>query len=147
MNIAPVKLSIPAKAEYLDMVRAVLFAVAGKAGFSYEEIEDMKVAVTEACSNAVLHAYDATEAGDIHLSFLQGEGTLQITVKDNGRNYNRIGIESSRPTLHGLAIADAVVGGLGIFMMQALMDEVQVNSDNGTEVVLIKRLSRNEEMV
>lgn len=147
MSETPVNLSIPAKAEYLDMVRAVLFAVAGKTGFSYEEIEDMRVAVTEACTNAILHAYDKADGGSVHLSFLQSEGELRITVKDDGRSYVRSGNKPSPSTLHGLKIADATIGGLGIFMMEALMDEVKVKTENGTEVVLIKRMSRNEEMV
>ncbi|MCR2806545.1 ATP-binding protein [Paenibacillus soyae] len=147
MKEIPVALSIPAKAEYLDMVRAVLFAVAGKTGFSYEEIEDMKVAVTEACTNAILHAYGEAEEGSVHLTFSRSEGELCITVRDDGRSYLRRVNAPSTSTLHGLAISEATVGGLGIFMMEALMDEVKVKTENGTEVVLIKRMSRNEEMV
>ena len=52
-----VSLTIPAKAEYLQIVRLALFGVASGSGFSFEEIEDMKVAVAEACNNAIIHAY------------------------------------------------------------------------------------------
>lgn len=147
MSQNPILLRIPANADYLDIVRTTLYAIASKAGFAYEDIEDMKVALTEACSNAILHAYEDGMENKVDISFLQDEECLQITVRDYGRSYEgEIQADSIR-TLHNIPLGEVSVGGLGIFMMQALMDDVQIKSENGTEVVLIKRLSRNEEMV
>jgi len=50
-----IRLQIPAHADHIDIVRLCLYGIASKLGFSYEDIEDMKVAVSEACNNAVLH--------------------------------------------------------------------------------------------
>jgi len=148
MNPLPIIIRIPARADYLDIVRAALFAIASKAGFSYEAIEDMKVAVTEACTNAIRHAYEEGFGGMVELSFLWDEQVLSITVKDDGRgNVIRAAHSAAPSVLHQSPIADVAIGGLGIFLMEALMDEVHVRSENGTEVVLIKRMSRNEEMV
>ncbi|REK71356.1 anti-sigma B factor RsbW [Paenibacillus paeoniae] len=147
MNPLPIVIRIPAQADYLDIVRAALYAIASKVGFSYEAIEDMKVAVTEACTNAIRHAYEE-RGGWIELSFLWDNHELRITIKDDGRGKEEIPTQHmTRSVLHQSPIADVTVGGLGIFLMEALMDEVHVRSENGTEVVLMKRMSRNEEMV
>lgn len=147
MSQTPIKLRIPAEADYLDIVRAALYAIAAKCGFPYEDIEDMKVAITEACSNAILHAYKGNDdRGEVDVEFLTEADGLHITVRDYGSSY-----PDSPPSitkgLHGTPISEAPVGGLGLFMMKALMDDVKVKVNNGTEVILTKRMSRNEEMV
>ncbi|MHA6480678.1 anti-sigma B factor RsbW [Paenibacillus sp. strain BS8-2] len=148
MSQSPIRLRIPAEADYLDIVRAALYAVAAKAGFAYEDIEDMKVAVTEACSNAILHAYKGSDdRGEVDIEFLSTDDSLMLTVRDyGGAAFDRVE-PVTRTGLHGTPIEEAPVGGLGLFMMKALMDDVTVRINNGTEVVLTKRRSRNEEMV
>lgn len=57
-DVQKVILQLPASAEYVDIVRLNLYGIAcSKMGFTYEDIEDMKVAVSEACNNSVLYAY------------------------------------------------------------------------------------------
>lgn len=56
-QIQKVVLNLPATADFVDIVRLNLYGIAAKMGFSYEDIEDMKVAVSEACNNSVLYAY------------------------------------------------------------------------------------------
>lgn len=58
-----VTLTLPAEAEYIDLVRLTLYGISSRMGFSYEEIEDMKVAVSEACNNVVVHAYEPGQGG------------------------------------------------------------------------------------
>ncbi|NIK67149.1 anti-sigma B factor RsbW [Paenibacillus sp. BK720] len=139
-------LTIPAKAEYIDIVRLTLSGLAAKEGFSYEEIEDMKVAVTEACSNVVLHAYNGGEFGVIEVIFEAEEDSFQIRVKDSGNSFHYEPTVIAQASLHEKPLIDANVGGLGLFLMQALMDQVEVHSELGTEVILTKRLGRKEEM-
>lgn len=147
MKQSPIILHIPASADYLDIVRTTLYAVASKAGFSYEAIEDMKVAVTEACTNAILHAYNGLGEGLVEIVFQREQDQLTIAVRDDGDSFQFAPTEPQSATLHDTPLAEAAVGGLGIFMMQALMDEVEVRTGQGTEVILTKRMSRNEEMV
>lgn len=139
-----VTLRVPALAEYVDLVRLTLYGIASKLGFLYEEIEDMKVAVSEACNNVVLHAYE--HAGMMEIRFLIMEGSLSITVKDEGRSFDPAPETQTSPSLHGKTLDEIEAGGLGLYLMQALMDEVEVLSGVGTEVVLTKRLARSEEM-
>ncbi|OCT15923.1 anti-sigma B factor RsbW [Paenibacillus pectinilyticus] len=142
-------LTIPAQAEYLDIVRLTLYGVATKAGFSFEDIEDMKVAVAEACNNAILHAYRDGELGTVEIQFEHGDGYMKIAVKDEGNSFHYVQTEPEEVTLHHKSISEATVGGLGLFLMQALMDDVQVHArgGQGTEVILTKQLTRKEEMV
>ncbi|MEF3305196.1 anti-sigma B factor RsbW [Paenibacillus sp. GYB003] len=139
-----VTLRVPATADYVDLVRLTLYGIASKLGFLYEDIEDMKVAVSEACNNAVLHAYD--EAGHMEIRFRIAPDALTIVVKDEGRSFDVSSELQTVPPTRGKTIEQLEAGGLGLYLMQALMDEVDVLSGIGTEVVLTKRLARSEEM-
>ncbi len=147
MNKTKIYLTIPAQAEYIDIVRLTLYGIANKAGFSYEEIEDMKVAVSEACTNAVLHAYNDHYNGIIDLAFALKDNSIHISIKDYGSSFEYEQNVVSAAALHDKPLEEIASGGLGIFMMQALMDSVQVRSDLGTEIILIKRMGGNEDIV
>lgn len=146
MNNPCVSLTIPAKAEYLHIVKLTLYGIANHAGFSYEEIEDMKVAVAEACNNAVLHAFNDMTQGLVEIHFELSENEMNIRIKDEGSSFDYEHIANKSTSLHNKSLSEASVGGLGIFMMQALMDKVQVFTNGGTEVILTKILARKEGM-
>jgi serine/threonine-protein kinase RsbW len=142
-----ISMTLPAEADFIDVVRLTLYGLCTKVGFSYEEIEDMKVAVAEACNNAVVHAYEPGRSGTMDIRFELLEAGLRISVKDQGTSFNYAEKVLQAQSLHEKTLDEANVGGLGIYLMQALMDEVEVNSDGGTEVILTKWLSKSEEMV
>lgn len=137
-----VTLTVPAMPEYVDLVRLTLYGIASKMKFSFEEIEDMKVAVSEACNNAVLHAYEG-EKGQIEVQYTSLGDQLIITVRDYGSSF---AIEESAepPSLHGKSINEIQSGGLGLYLMQALMDHVEVLQDEGTVVRLTKKRIMSE---
>lgn len=143
-----VVLNLPATADYVDIVRLNLYGIASKMGFSYEDIEDMKVAVSEACNNSVLYAYEQGQ-GMVEVIFEVGPGELSITVKDEGESFDMYHHNGDPTTLHDKELGEAQVGGLGFYLMQALMDDVSVKSERGkgTIVVLTRRLARSEEIV
>lgn len=140
-----ISLVIPARAEYIDIVRLTLYGIATRMGYTYEEIEDMKVAVSEACNNVVLHAYEGSE-GKVEVRFDISELELSIVVKDDGKSFNFTSMEHSTLPTSEQPLEDVQVGGLGIFMMRALMDQVQVKNNAGTEVILTKQLNRGGAM-
>lgn len=142
-----VRLTVPAEAEFIDLVRLTLYGICSKLGFSYEEIEDMKVAVAEACNNAVVHAYDPGRPGELEVRFERIEGGLRISVKDSGPSFDFAEKARQAEPLLGKSLDEVRVGGLGIYLMQALMDDVQVHTGEGTEVVMTKRVYKSEEMV
>lgn len=133
-------LKIPAQAEYIDIVRLTLYGAATRMGFGYEDIEDMKVAVSEACNNAVLHAYEGRERGTISIRFDLEEELIRVVIRDEGVSFDAADLSGLASSLHDQDLSELKEGGLGIYLMQALMDDVQVKSGGGTEVSLIKRL-------
>ncbi|KKO53034.1 anti-sigma B factor RsbW [Paenibacillus sp. DMB20] len=147
-DVQRVTLNLPANAEYVDIVRLNLYGIASKMGFSYEEIEDMKVAVSEACNNSVLYAY-GQEGGMVEVIFEVTSESLSIMVRDEGESFESNGKTENPGTLHDKELDDVQIGGLGFYLMEALMDEVSVNNQTGkgTEVILTKRLVKSEERV
>jgi serine/threonine-protein kinase RsbW len=133
-----ISLKIPAHADYVDLVRLCVYGFASKMGFSIEAIDDMKVAASEACNNAVLHANVQGEVNIIDIVFEITETSLTIRVKDKGPSFNLVETIARESSLHNKEISELHIGGLGLFLMQALMDEVTVHSENGTEVIMTK---------
>ncbi|KHF33670.1 anti-sigma B factor RsbW [Paenibacillus sp. JTLBN-2024] len=146
-EVQRVVISLPARAEYVDIVRLNLYGIASKMGFTYEDIEDMKVAVSEACNNSVLYAYGKQD-GIVEVAFEVFEDMLSITVRDEGESFERTSTSGSA-TLHDKELLDVEIGGLGFYLMEALMDEVSIENaaGRGTKVVMTKRLTRSEEKV
>jgi serine/threonine-protein kinase RsbW len=135
-----IRIEIPAHADYVDLIRLILYGIASKMGYSIEAIDDMKVAATEACNNAVLHANPQGEASKIVVVFIMTNTSLSIRVKDNGHSFNYAEAIAKESSLHNKEISELPTGGLGLYLMQALMDEVTVHTENGTEVILTKHI-------
>lgn len=138
-----VKTTIPARAEFVDLIRLMLYGIASKMKFSFEEIEDMKVAVSEAVNNAVVHAYGGGD-GEIDVAFGISDDELTIQVRDHGVAFEPDGLGKPAP-LEGKSIDEIQSGGLGLFLMQALMDRVEWKQEGGTSVTLAKKRARSEE--
>lgn len=139
-----ISLNIPAQADQLDVVRLCLYGVANKLGFTYEEIEDMKVAVGEACNNAILHAPqdnpEENAPSDIGIVFEWDKSRLTIRVKDNGTGFISESALQQAVPLTGDHPGELRESGLGLYLMQALMDSVEIETGEGTEVILTKHL-------
>ena len=75
MSAEAVHLRFPARAEYLLLARLAVSGVARRMGLGGKEVADLKLAVTEACSNAVRHAYPASLSGVIELELVTGDGS------------------------------------------------------------------------
>ncbi len=105
-----------------------------------EELGDIKTAVSEAVTNAIVHAY-SDSIGDITMQlFTKGEYEVHIKISDKG-----CGIADIRQAMEPLftTCGDAERSGLGFTMMQSFCDKVQVKSapGKGTVVTLIKKMS------
>ena len=109
--VAPeVRLTMPARAEGVGVVRQALAGMADALAFDAAVVADMKMAVTEACTNVVVHAYDGEE-GTLEVEMLADDSTLTIVVRDWGT-----GIQP-RP-----ARREAPALGLGLPLIAALSD-------------------------
>lgn len=143
-----VEMKVPAKAEYVGVIRLSISGIASRVGFSYEAIEDMKVAVSEAMTNVISHAYEKDEAGDVMLGFGIYEDQLEVMVSDQGESFkfeeikNRIGPlseeEEEQPA------SELREGGFGLLLINALMDKVEINNRYGVVVLMTKYLNETE---
>jgi serine/threonine-protein kinase RsbW len=123
-----VELRVPCKAEWVALARLSVAAVASRLSFSIDEIEDIKLAVAEACTNAIQHA-DGSQHIDIKCEPV--ESGMRISVRDHGRGTRAEKIRSRD-------MDDERVGGLGVFLIRSLMDDVEydVHPDQGTLLVM-----------
>lgn len=128
-----ITIKLPSKAEYVSIARLAASVISNTVGFDIEEIDDIKVAVGEACNNAVLHG--SGEEDIYEIDFVLSEEKIHIEVKDRGIGFDEDKYEE--PDLDNLK-----GNGLGIYIMKSLMDEVDIvaNEDEGTVLKLIKYL-------
>ena len=118
-----VRLTIPAKAEYIVLGRLALTSFAGLRPLGVEELSDLKLALTEACTNVVQHAYGETE-GVVEIVCELLPDRLAVEVSDSGDGF-------SPPEAGPLDPGDASEGGLGLAIIRALSDEVEVVGRDG----------------
>lgn len=139
-----IELSLPARAEYVGVARLTVSGIANRAGMPYDDIEDVKLAVAEACTNAVQHAYAQDEAGGIHLQFTLMEDRLVIVVSDNGKSFQVEALpDKLQPIDPGLGVDELTEGGLGLYLIHTLMDEVQIGGENGVVISMSKYLRQD----
>jgi anti-sigma regulatory factor (Ser/Thr protein kinase) len=118
-----VLLVMPARPEGVGVVRQALAGVADALDFDASVLADMKMAVTEACTNVVVHAY--VDEGTLEVEMLAGEDGLTIVVRDHGTGIQPRPARSGAPAL-----------GLGLPLIAALSDafELRGSAGRGTEV-------------
>ena len=123
-------------AEYMSVVRLTTSAVTSKVGFDIEEIDDVKVAIGEACNNIIKHGL-VEGKGCFNIEYSIYEDKLIISVKDEGCGFDTS--EIKEPRIDG-NVDKIDESGLGIFIIKSLMDEVVINSDeeHGTEIIMTK---------
>ncbi|MFD1851835.1 anti-sigma B factor RsbW [Oceanobacillus bengalensis] len=140
-----IEMKIPAKAEYVGVVRLTLSGIAGRMGFSYEDIEDLKIAVSEAITNSVTHAYEGPGKGEITIGFGVYESRLEVMVADRGESFNLNEIRDDiGPFNNTESVEDLREGGFGLFLINTLMDKVQINNKYGVIVLMTKYLDETE---
>jgi serine/threonine-protein kinase RsbW len=118
-----VRLTIPARPEYITLGRLALTAIAGVHPLSDETLHDLKLALTEACTNSVKHAYEEGGEGTVDIVYELQPDRLAVEVGDAGA-----GFELDDSGGNGGELSE---GGLGIEIIRALTDEVEIGSREG----------------
>jgi serine/threonine-protein kinase RsbW len=140
MSEAVVHLSFPAKPDYLLLARLALAGVARGLPVGPELLADLKLAVTEACGNAVRHAYDA-DGGPVELAFVLGDDRLEMIVEDQGSG---IGVPADELMAAVMGPPqDLTDGGMGMAIIRAIVDELDIRAGKdgrGTVVHMTKYL-------
>ena len=133
-----ITLTIPAKAEYITLGRLALTGIARLRDepFAQEALGDLKLALTEACTNSVRHAY-ANGDGTVEILYELHADRLVVEVSDRGEGFE--------PASHGgraIGGDELEEGGLGIAIIEALADEFEIRErpDGGSHLRFVKRL-------
>ncbi|MCH7548761.1 MAG: ATP-binding protein, partial [Candidatus Krumholzibacteriota bacterium] len=132
------ELTIRAEDNQLGRVRDFIVEVCEEAGFGRRETSNTKLAVDEACTNIVKHAYsDRPEVGDITILTEISPGAVSITLCDYGQPFDFAGVEN--PDLDEY-VETGRKGGFGVFLINRLLDGVEYRSiGERNELVLTKR--------
>ena len=128
-----IKFNIPGKPAYLTMVRLAIGSVADTMGFDFEEIEDIKTAVSEACKNVSCHGLDGF-AEEYSVECIADEGYLEMYVTDNSDGHVLERLAKPRQSCPN-------EGNLAIFVIQSLMSEVEIldGSQGKKTIKMVKR--------
>jgi serine/threonine-protein kinase RsbW len=132
-----IKLTIPAKPEYITLGRLALTGLARLRPVSDETLGDLKLALTEACSNSVRHAYRDGRDGFVEIRYELHSDRLVVEVADDGEGFDPGAID-------GDGDDDLTEGGLGIAIIRALADELELgdrNEGRGSRLRFVKFLA------
>lgn len=133
------KITFTADFDNLDEIREFVGEEARQVGFSDKEIYSIQLAADEASTNIIEYAYAGVEDGKIDIDCSAADGGLKIVMRDRGKPFD----PSSVPEPNVKAdLSERKIGGLGIYLMRKLMDEVSYESSTGGGNVLtmVKRV-------
>jgi serine/threonine-protein kinase RsbW len=134
-------LHVPSSTENLALIREFVTAVGTQAGFTDDEVVRLELAVDEACTNVIEHAYghDITKEVVVRATFDNEE--LRIDVVDTGRGFDPLALP--QPPLEQL-VAERRSGGLGLQVIKRIMDQVSYEMIPGqkNELHMVKRIHR-----
>ncbi|MBI4762566.1 MAG: ATP-binding protein [Chloroflexota bacterium] len=128
-----------AKFEFLDEIREFVGEVARAGGFSEREIYNIQLASDEAASNIIEHAYAGISNGTLEVSCEVKNGVMTIILVDHGAPFDPSEIPTPDLTAD---LSERKIGGLGIYLMRKLMDEVHYKAEpekNRNTLTMIKR--------
>jgi serine/threonine-protein kinase RsbW len=129
-------LKIAGKYENLTKICDFVTDWAVDAGFDERGVHAVQMAVDEACSNIIEHAYGGEDKGDIYLQCRLLENGLKVTIQDQGAPFDPQTV--SPPKIHA-PLEERGDGGLGLFLMKQLMDDVTFDfDDRGNTLVMVK---------
>lgn len=132
------KLTIPALSCNESFARAAISAFVAQLDPTIDELADVRTALSEAVTNAIIHAYKGKQAGNVNITAQISENEVYIKIRDNGCGISDI--EQAMQPLYTTGDSDRA--GLGFAVMQSFMDNVKVQSKvgKGTCVHLKKKL-------
>jgi serine/threonine-protein kinase RsbW len=141
-----VKLTFPARADYLLLARLALSGLGRGLSLDEEGLADLKLAVTEACGNVVRHAYDESADGAVRVVYVVADDRLEMIVEDQGSGLALadIGLDGGLDDLPPPAELSPFEGGMGMAIIRAVVDELEVHDGpdgRGTVVHMTKYLA------
>ncbi|MEJ9210189.1 anti-sigma B factor RsbW [Bacillus smithii] len=139
-----IEMKIPAKPEYMGVIRLTLSGIASRMGFMYEAIEDLKIVVSEAILNAIPYAYQEQGKGEMVIGFSLYHDRLELMVAYRGQSFHSSDLK--KETFHAEQREGEFFreGGLGLYLIETLMDDVKIHHQEGVSVFMTKYLKREQ---
>lgn len=129
----------PARFEFLDEIRSRVAEEARAAGFSDKAVYAIQLAADEAASNIIEHAYAGRPGASFQMSCEYKKDRLVVTFTDQGKAFNFSKVTKPDVTAD---LSERKIGGLGVYLMHKLMDEVKYKSTGSENILtLTKRKS------
>lgn len=125
--------------EYLDEIRDFVGDIARNGKFSDKDVYNIQLAADEAASNIIEHAYEGVSNGVLEISCGIKGNELTIILVDNGKSFDPS--EVPLPNLKA-DLSERQIGGLGLYLMRKLMDEVQYETDPKNKRNTLKLIKR-----
>ncbi|UCE04910.1 MAG: ATP-binding protein [bacterium] len=132
-----IEIRIPSKPKFLKIIRAGMNHICETMGFSQEESNNITLAVDEACSNIIKHAYGGSTNKPIHVKCVLSEDRLEVILRDFGKKADESEIKSRE-------LDDVRPGGLGVHLIKSVMDIVRYDNsyEQGNQLQLVKYVRR-----
>jgi anti-sigma regulatory factor (Ser/Thr protein kinase) len=131
------RLNVIGRFDRLEQISKFIEQAGREAGLGETAICRCQLAVDEACTNIIEHAYEGEGRGTIEIVCEPGDGELTITIEDHGRPFDPASVPE--PELH-TDLDDLQVGGLGLYFIRQVMDAVEFSYEDGSnKLVLVKR--------
>ncbi len=130
------KETFQAKFEYLDEIREFVGAIATQGGFSDKEIYNIQLAADEAASNIIEHAYEGIKDALMEITCNMEGSTITISMFDKGKSFDPSNVK--QPDVEA-DLSERQIGGLGVFLMRKIMDDVHYESNSKGNLLVMKK--------
>jgi serine/threonine-protein kinase RsbW len=134
-------ITIPGQFSGLEKIRKFVGKFANQAGMNESDVYAIQLAVDEACSNIIEHAYGGEELGNIECTCMVEGESIKIVIKDYGNPFKP---EKVPPMEKDVPLEKLKPRGAGIYLMKHLMDEVhfEFNEDSGNKLTMVKYFNK-----
>ncbi len=139
---ATISKTVLSRTDSLSEMREFIAALARESGFPDDEVANIVLAVDEACTNIIKHAYQYAPDKEIRVTVSRSSKAFEIRIEDDGRSFDPSAVHAPDLKEH---LTHFRRGGLGVYLMKKLMDDVEYKFQPGkkNQVRLVKHLPSN----
>jgi serine/threonine-protein kinase RsbW len=132
--------TIPSSTRYLDDVRQFVVRYAQHAHLTEDVVEQFKIAVDEACTNVIEHAYKGRENHEVDITIIIDPDRFTVRIRDEGEPFDQSNYH--KPNLKELA-RERRKGGLGVHIIRSLMDQVEYKTRGHVNEIRMTKYRNN----
>ncbi len=134
-------LTVDSRLERLSEIGNFIEDAASRCGMTDKQVYDVQMAVDEACTNVIEHAYGGKKSGKIDITCEKRGSDLVVTIRDYGKPFDPDQVEQPKTNA---PLSERNIGGLGLFFIHKLMDRVKFDfsSGRGNTLTLVKKIKK-----